>query len=241
LKFRPVGPQSSPLVAGGTATVLATPSSPEPGDASPVSPRAAAAALPMPAAPAAAHPVAPPAVAPAPPTYVSLDLSRFPLEHHLLHSALAGEDKLEAYALEVSTDKTALRARVRFGNKACGHPRIVHGGALASILDDALGTLFLASGRNGFTANLSVDYRKPLPAGTDVFVQATIDRVETSKSGSHKVFLSGAVVAADDPSVVFTQGSALFIAKPVPASADLAHQLRRAGDGAVTSSSGGSA
>jgi len=166
---------------------------------------------------------------------VALDLSRFPLEHHLLHSALAGEDKLESYELELSTDKTSLRARVRFGSKACGHPRIVHGGALASILDDALGTLFLASGRNGFTANLSVDYRKPLPAGTDVCVRASIDRVETSKSGSHKVYLTSAVVNAEDPSFIYTQGTALFIAKPVPTSAQLAEHMRRGADGAVAS------
>lgn len=205
--------------------------------ASPVSPRAAALhAVPAVSPPRAAAAVSPP---PASPTFVSLDMSRYPLEHHLLHSALAGEDKLEAYELQLSTDKTALRARVRFGSKACGHPRIVHGGALASVLDDTLGTLFLASGRNGFTANLSVDYRKPLPAGTDVFVQATIDRVETSKSGSHKVYLTGAVVSAEDPSVVYTQGTALFIAKAVPTSADLADKVKRGAQGAVEGASGG--
>ena len=65
---------------------------------------------------------------------------------------------------------------------ACGHPSIVHGGAIASVLDDTFGVLFFASRLgNGFTANLNVNYRKPLAAGTDVTVHVAVDRVEGRK------------------------------------------------------------
>lgn len=80
-----------------------------------------------------------------------------------------------------------------------------------------MGTLFLSTGLHGFTANLSIDYRKPLVAGTDAVIVVGIDRIETSKSsGSQKIFLKAALKSADEK-VTFTEASALFVAKSVPA------------------------
>lgn len=104
------------------------------------------------------------------------------MDHHLLHSALSGDDKLEKYELYLDTPKRNLRAIARLGDRACGHPRIVHGGAIASLLDDAFGCLFFAARvGNGFTAKLEVNYRRPLPAGTEVHILTHIDRVEGRK------------------------------------------------------------
>lgn len=150
--------------------------------------------------------------------FVPIDMSKFSLDHHLLHSALAGDDKLERYELHLSSkDKRSVIAKARLGSKACGHPHIVHGGAIASLLDDAFGASMFASKMGGFTANLTINYRRPLPAGRDVVVSATIDRVEVStSSGAKKVFLVGKVTDEADASVVYTEGSALFIVKAVP-------------------------
>lgn len=109
---------------------------------------------------------------------------------------------------------------------ACGHPHIVHGGAISSLLDDSLGTLFIANGCTGFTANLNVNFRKPLPAGTTVYVEGAIARVETSKSGSKKVTLVGRVVDAASPAVVYTEATALFISKDIPASSKMVASLQ---------------
>lgn len=108
-------------------------------------------------------------------------------------------------------------AHARLGSKACGHPHIVHGGALASLLDDAFGVAFFtAKLGSGFTANLSVDYRRPLAAGTDIVVKAAIERVEVSaSSGAKKVFLVGSVCDAASPATVYTEARALFIVKAV--------------------------
>ena len=59
----------------------------------------------------------------------------------------------------------------RLGTRAvCGHPTIIHGGALAAIFDDSFGALFFASRiGNGFTANLSVDYRQGIGGGVTSF------------------------------------------------------------------------
>lgn len=114
-------------------------------------------------------------------------------------------------------------AKCRLGAQACGHPQIAHGGAIAALLDDVFGAAFFAAKLGvGFTANLSVQYRQPLPAGTEVVIRAEIDRVEESaRSGAKKVFLRGSVVSASDRSKVYSEGTALFIVKQLPVSTKL--------------------
>jgi acyl-coenzyme A thioesterase PaaI-like protein len=107
----------------------------------------------------------------------------------------------------------------------CGHPTIVHGGATAAIFDDTFGALFISSRQgNGFTANLTVNYRKPVIAGTHLVLEAHVDRVETGRSGSRKVYFAGTLRDRDVPSIVYTEATALFIVKSV-ASSDSLHKL----------------
>jgi len=148
--------------------------------------------------------------------FTPLDLSRFALSHHLLHDALAGAEKLERYELALRGDGQALTADVRLGRRACGHPRVVHGGALASVFDDAMGTLFLSAGHGGgFTASLTVDYRAPVPAGTDLRLTAAVDRAETSaRSGARKVYVTARLEAAPGaPPRLYAEARALFVVK----------------------------
>ncbi|KAI9312994.1 HotDog domain-containing protein [Zopfochytrium polystomum] len=66
----------------------------------------------------------------------------------------------------------------------CGHAGIVHGGLIGALFDDFFGTLFLlnAGGRySGFTANLTIDYRTPLPASTTVAIVVWLDGVQGRK------------------------------------------------------------
>ena len=169
------------------------------------------------------------APAPSPPSpYKPLDFSRSQLKHHLLHGSLSGPDKVSSYELSLSEDKRSLRGSVTLGKQLCGHPAFIHGGAIASVLDDTMGVLFLSSGNGtGFTANLNVNYRKPVPAGTRLTVDCAVLRVESSKSGARKVFLSGRLLggagagsSATDPlpaaPIVYAEATALFIVKTVP-------------------------
>jgi len=158
-----------------------------------------------------------------------VDLSAFPLDHHLIHSGLRGETKIANYTVYLSKDKRRLRTRAQLGEQICGHPSIVHGGALASLLDDALGTLFVSAGYNGFTANLSVNYKRPVPAGSKVLVSAEVGSIEASasKPGTLKVHMIGRISSAPSAEaagcsgesaepIVFTEATALFITKDVP-------------------------
>jgi uncharacterized protein (TIGR00369 family) len=151
--------------------------------------------------------------------FTDLDLSGLSLDHHLIHSGLAGEERVHAYKLSISSDKTKLRATARLGSKVCGHPAVIHGGALSVLLDDAFGTLFLATGRNGFTGNLNVNFRKPVASGTTVRIEAAVLKSEPSKSNPavEKVTM-GARIVDEKTGVLYTEATALFISKEVPSS-----------------------
>jgi len=56
-----------------------------------------------------------------------------------------------------------------------GYPGIVHGGIVASLVDEALGRVHIGSGddpRFMYTAKLTVQYRKPVPTGQPIRIVA---------------------------------------------------------------------
>jgi acyl-coenzyme A thioesterase PaaI-like protein/predicted protein tyrosine phosphatase len=85
-----------------------------------------------------------------------------------------------------------------------GPPTLVHGGALATILDEAMTTAAFEANRFGLTANLNVDYRAPVPLETIVTVTARVDRIEGKKT-----FLVSKVMFPDG--TVAAEGRGLFI------------------------------
>ena len=170
----------------------------------------------------------------APPTYTPLTAPHnHSLEHHLLHGALKGAGRVERYELSLSDESPPrLLAAARLGDRSCGHPLFLHGGAIAALLDDCMGMLFLSLGKGtGFTANLSVDYRNPIPHGTELHVTAALERTEVSqKSGATKVFLRAEVRGAAS-NKLYAEGRALFVVKPPQLGMLLAGALGSGGGG----------
>jgi len=70
------------------------------------------------------------------------------------------------------------------GSDLSGHQGIVHGGMLATLLDEGLARWLLPTLPNGVavTANLNVDYRKPVPADQYVVLRARTTKVEGRKA-----------------------------------------------------------
>lgn len=74
-----------------------------------------------------------------------------------------------------------------------GHFKIVHGGLLATMVDNAFGQLStLAAGKPCATANLSVNYRKPVKVNEDYMINCEVERVE-----GRKIFLKAQIVDKD--------------------------------------------
>ncbi|KAE9376796.1 adenylylsulfate kinase [Stipitochalara longipes BDJ] len=97
------------------------------------------------------------------------------------------------------------------GTDLCGHPGIIHGGLLATLLDEGLARCCFAALPNkvGMTANLNINYRSPAPAGAFVVLRA-----KTTKVDGRKAWVEGHIetlVAEGEKPVVLVEASALFI------------------------------
>jgi adenylylsulfate kinase len=97
------------------------------------------------------------------------------------------------------------------GEELCGHPKIVHGGFLATMLDEGMARCcFGALPHNvGMTANLNINYKAPTPAGSYVVLRATTTKVE-----GRKAWVEGRIetlVGEGETPVVLADATALFI------------------------------
>jgi acyl-coenzyme A thioesterase PaaI-like protein len=71
---------------------------------------------------------------------------------------------------EVDDDEPRARGRFRLGQEWQGAPGLAHGGIVAAILDEAMSKL--NHGVAAMTAELHIEYRKPIPLGDEIVVEA---------------------------------------------------------------------
>jgi acyl-coenzyme A thioesterase PaaI-like protein len=83
-----------------------------------------------------------------------------------------------------------------------GPPGFVHGGASAAVLDEAMGLAVFQSGFQVVTANLSIDYRKPIPLGKPVRIQAVM-----SGKTERRILALGEIRLPDGTVAVSAQGN----------------------------------
>lgn len=131
-------------------------------------------------------------------------------KHSLTAGTLIGPTTVPVPPL-VFTDQKNLVWMCYLSTDLCGHVGIVHGGMLATILDEGLGRCSFASLPNhiGVTASLTVNYRKPVPAGSYVVLKA-----ETTKAEGRKVWVKGRIELLNQdetPGTVLAEAEALFI------------------------------
>lgn len=72
-------------------------------------------------------------------------------------------------------------ARAWFGPGAEGPPGYAHGGALAALLDEAMGMAVLATGRVAVAARIEVDFRSLVPLNEEVTVELAVGDVVGTK------------------------------------------------------------
>lgn len=106
----------------------------------------------------------------------------------LTGGTLAGPGRIAVPPLMFSEDGGKSMVSIFYlGEQLCGHPGIVHGGMLATILDEGLARACFPAlpNRIGMTANLSIDYRKPSRAPGYFVLRAYTTRVEGRKAWVH--------------------------------------------------------
>jgi protein-tyrosine phosphatase/predicted thioesterase len=126
----------------------------------------------------------------------SKPISRFPGSRFV-----NGSEARLRFAVETNG---SVRGTLFLDDTSAGPPGVVHGGALAAIMDEAMTVAAFEAGRFGFTANLNVDFRAPVPTETTVTVTASVERIEGKKT-----YLVSAVTLPDG--AVAAEARGLFI------------------------------
>jgi len=99
-----------------------------------------------------------------------------------------------------------LEGAVHFTLQCEGPGGSVHGGAIATALDSALGwAVIRIKGFGCVTLNLNVNYRKFIKLGSSVRLEVQIEKVE-----SKKIYLKGQLINAENPSIIHADATALF-------------------------------
>lgn len=93
----------------------------------------------------------------------------------------------------------------------CGHVGMVHGGMLATMMDEGMACCSFDALPNkiGVTASLTVNYRAPSPAGSFVVLKA-----EVVKAEGRKVWVKGRIELLGDgiePGKLLVDGESLFV------------------------------
>ncbi|KAF2639880.1 Thioesterase/thiol ester dehydrase-isomerase, partial [Massarina eburnea CBS 473.64] len=131
----------------------------------------------------------------------------------LTGGTLLGENKIAVPPLQFQTaDGVHFVSVQHLGHALCGHPGIVHGGLLATLLDEGLGRCCFPALPNkvAVTASLKVDYKKPVMAGQMVVLRAETTRVEGRKAWV-KGRLETLPKEGEEEGTVLVEAEALFI------------------------------
>lgn len=133
---------------------------------------------------------------------------------NLTGGTLLGDDKIAVPPLQFSTEDGSTFVSIQYlGPALCGHPGIVHGGLLATLLDEGLARCCFPALPNkvAVTASLNITYKAPVMAG-----QVVVLRAETTKVEGRKAWVKGWLETLVDEEkgekpVRLTEGEALFI------------------------------
>jgi uncharacterized protein (TIGR00369 family) len=85
-----------------------------------------------------------------------------------------------------------------------GHPGYLHGGIIATLLDESMSKAVRSRGFIAMTRHLEVDYLRPVPSGAPLRLEGRLTRSEGRKHWSEAKIL-------DAQGKVLAQGKALFI------------------------------
>jgi uncharacterized protein (TIGR00369 family) len=85
-----------------------------------------------------------------------------------------------------------------------GHPGYLHGGVIATLLDEAMSKAVRAKGLTSMTRQLEVDFLRPVPSGAPIRLEGCVIRSEGRKSWAEARILNEA-------GKILAHGKGLFI------------------------------
>ena len=120
-------------------------------------------------------------------------------------SFVSGEGSAMVVRYYKGGDGQGVVSKVLFGPRTHGAPGLVHGGAMAAVLDEVMAGTLLFGGHFAFGADLHVHYRQMLPVPNRCVADGRIDRLE-----GRKIFASARLRDVTGQTV-FAEAEALFV------------------------------
>ncbi len=136
------------------------------------------------------------------------ELSPLSAESHISSFVTSEESERIQTTFYFDKESGHIFARVLFGPLAQGPPGHTHGGAIAAVLDEAMGAAAWLNGYTAMTVKLEITYLKSLKLREETFIESWVSRVSTKK-----VFVKGVLTAADG--TIFAQSKGLFIVRSI--------------------------
>ncbi|KAG8892270.1 hypothetical protein FRB99_002839, partial [Tulasnella sp. 403] len=142
--------------------------------------------------------------------YETRPYSSYPEEkriHSLTAGTLSGPGKFAVRPLIfVKWDESENVGFVHVGRSLCGHDGIIHGGLLATILDESLARVALMNlpSKIGVTASLTINYKAPTRADQFIVVRTKVEEVK-----GRKAVVSGRI--EDLSGKLLVEASAVFV------------------------------
>jgi uncharacterized protein (TIGR00369 family) len=117
---------------------------------------------------------------------------------------VCGQDNPIGLKLDFSFDETS--AWAWFDSPQCfeGYHGVIHGGIIATLLDEVMAKIILSKDLVAVTADLSVRYRKSLPVGAQVKITGEIT-LQKSRTIHTKA------VIADENGTIYAESTAVYI------------------------------
>ena len=119
------------------------------------------------------------------------------LAPHHAHCLGCGPDNPATLGLKLAIDGERVHGEVTLDDRHQGAPGFAHGGAVATALDDTLGTLLVVLRHPGVTARLEVNYRRPAFLHRRFELEAWVERVEGRKIEMAAEMREGGDIVAD--------------------------------------------
>ena len=139
---------------------------------------------------------------------------RMPAEvrkYSLTSGTLLGPTKIPVPPLAFAREGDEFVSITYLGTDLCGHVGIVHGGMLATMVDEGLARCCFAALPNkiGVTASLTINYRSPAKAGSYVVLKAKTTKVE-----GRKAWVEGRIETlgeGEETGTVLVEATGLFV------------------------------
>jgi uncharacterized protein (TIGR00369 family) len=125
---------------------------------------------------------------------------------HLPQCFGCGAENVHALGIELDGVEGAAQGRIRFGPEHQGALGLVHGGLLATLIDETMGAIVHGGRVTRVTAEMTVRYRRPTPIGTDLVCRAHIGDAD-----GRRFTILATITAADADDEVLVEGEAVYV------------------------------